>query len=141
MLLRSSLHALLYQLCILFIKPGTLPSKSGVENLYHTQILSDNPVNLLCHRPQISDGTRGQCGARKRPVVWWHYNLKHPFTCPLPYPLTSAWCLLHAICLQSLSLPSDKTVSLMVHNGQVVVVESSSCAPVSYTHLTLPTIA
>ena len=49
--------------------------------------------------------------------------MKYPLTYRFAYPLIFAWCLLRAIYLQSLSLPSGKTVSLMVHTtAQVVVV-------------------
>ena len=49
--------------------------------------------------------------------------MKYPLTYRFAYPLIFAWCLLRAIYLQSLSLPSGKIVSLVVHTtAQVVVV-------------------
>ena len=72
MVLSPSLHALMYQLCILFIKLGTPFIKESGRNGLPYSNLADIPVNLLCHRPQHNDGTHSQCGARKSPVICCH---------------------------------------------------------------------
>ena len=72
MLLRPSLHALVYQLCILFIKLGIPSIKEwGRKSLPYSNFIGQSGKYAVSST-QHNDRICGQCGARKSLVVWWH---------------------------------------------------------------------
>ena len=113
MLVSWSLHALLYQVCILFIKPGHPSNKEwGRKSLPYLNFfgqsgksaMSSTPIFLMKSWSVRGTETPGRLVALESKTSFDFV----PY--PMTFPLTSAWCLWRVIYLQYLRPPSGMTI-------------------------------